>query len=131
MKKLVNKFFGIGIEVRHGYSGAPYSYYGRKPGFGWCTLCRFIRGLCRMSDAITIALMVLKLIGSIESSWFVVFLPIIISAVFDTIETIVDNWVNSVNDRLREEYYAKLAREETKHKEDEYEEEYDEVYHLK
>ena len=84
-----------------------------------------------MSDAITIALMVLKLIGSIESSWFVVFLPIIISAIFDTIETIVDNWVNGVNDRLREEYYAKLAREETKYKEDKYEDEYDEVYHLK
>lgn len=140
MKKLINKFFGID---EHGMNGRPVvaRYTNRRSNCGWDILCQAIHSLLYVGNEATIALMVLKLIGSITISWGIVLLPAVIHAVFEIIETAVNNKISKICDRLREAYYAEqdayYAERMKKFtmnnsEDDKYEEDYDdEVYHLK
>lgn len=99
MKKFVNKFFGID---EHGMNGIKCC--------GWNILCQFMHGLLIAANEATVALMVLKLIGSITIGWGVVLLPAVIRAVFKVIESMVNSKIIKINDKLRKAYYEELMK---------------------
>lgn len=110
MKKLVNKFFGIDEHGINGTPGISYRYNPRRIECGWDIVCQIVHNFSILSTEITIVLMVLKLIGSIQIGWAIVFLPVVIRAVLDVVESMVNSKIIKINDKLRKAYYEEQMK---------------------
>lgn len=99
-KALFDRFFGLsGKNTNHPH------YVRLDHSNGWDILCGFMRTVLATSSIITPALLVLKLIGIFDRSWFMVFLPLLTEAGWGILRDLVNMGVYRVKDRREKEYW--------------------------
>lgn len=98
MRKFVNWFFGIPNLLKNPPFGFGYQYT-RSIHSPWNTLKNSVGCFVRVFDQITIALVVLKILGYFSGGWGMAFMPSIAVAVL----RLVANFLDAEQDRLLQE----------------------------
>lgn len=104
MKKFANWFFGVPELVEDAaYGNFGYSYRVRRKTTSPCDILRsFVERLVRVFDPVTVALVVLKILGYFSGGWVIVFIPSIMVAVLGLIDGFLDRKQSRLLDQAAE-----------------------------
>ena len=110
---MANKFVKWFFDIDDQYTPEPAHFVSRRinklDATPYSILAMMINSFTSISEILTPALVVLKILGYFNYSWFFVFLPVIIRAFVVLVERSVEYWLDKKGQELYEEYWHEQA----------------------
>lgn len=120
---MANKFVKWFFDIDDRYTPEPAHFVSRRinklEATPYSILTMMISSFTSISEILTPALVVLKILGCFNHGWFIVFLPVIIRAFVILVERSAERWLDKKGQELYEEYWHTQAKKYTKTSEDE------------